>query len=222
MISSGCKGFDDFLGGGYEGDVITTIYGPGGSGKTNLCLLSARETLKQDKKVIYIDTESSFSTARFEQIADKELMKGIIFLSPVSFEEQKKSFEKLRNIINDKIGLIIVDSIAMLYRLEFGKTNDIYEVNRSLGLQISYLTEIARKWKIPVLVTNQVYSNFKDKDSVNLVGGDIIKYGSKCLIELKKGKSNNRTAIIRKHRSLPEDKEYGFRITDEGIRPKDL
>jgi hypothetical protein len=43
------------------------------------------------------------------------------------------------------------------------------------------MTEIARKKKIPVLISNQVYADFEDKDKVNLVGGDLLKYGSKCL-----------------------------------------
>ena len=38
-IPTGSKILDIMLDGGYEKDVITTIYGPAGSGKTVLCLL---------------------------------------------------------------------------------------------------------------------------------------------------------------------------------------
>jgi len=55
--------------------------------------------------------------------------------------------------------VIILDGAAMLYRLELAKSKDSYLVNRELGLQLSYLTEIARKKNIPVLVTNQVYAD---------------------------------------------------------------
>jgi len=222
-VSTGSEELNKFLGGGYENDVITTIYGPGGSGKTNLCLLCMVNVVKKGKKVIYIDTEASFSSRRLKQI-DKDYektMKSVSFLKPISFDEQKESFEKLKEIVTDDIGLIIVDSIAMLYRLEFGKSQEIYEVNRDLGVQISFLTEMARKKKIPVLVTNQVYSSFEDKESVRLVGGDIMKYGSKCLIELKKAKGNVRVAIVRKHRSLPEEREFMFEIVEEGIEAVD-
>ena len=99
----------------------------------------------------------------------------MIFLKPTSFAEQKKSFEKRKDIVNDKIGLIVVDTIAMLYRLELGKSEEVQDVNRELGRQISYLTEIARKRSIPVLITNQVYADFDDRDKVNIVGGDILK-----------------------------------------------
>src|SRR3989339_1589394 len=54
----------DQLLGGYEKDIITTIYGPAGSGKTTLCLLCAMNTAREGKKVIYIDTENNFSVER--------------------------------------------------------------------------------------------------------------------------------------------------------------
>lgn len=221
--STGSEAMDDFLDGGYEKDVITTVYGPGGSGKTNLCLLCLVNVVKSGKKVIYVDTEASFSLSRLKQLDSdfENTMKNVVFLRPTSFSDQKNSFEKLKELVTDKVGLIIVDSIAMLYRLEFGKTQEIYEVNRDLGQQIAFLTETARKNNIPVLVTNQVYSSFDDKEEVKLVGGDIIRYGSKCLIELKKGKRNMRVAIIRKHRSLPEGKEFMFEIVEDGIEAVD-
>ena len=221
--STGSEAMDDFLDGGYEKDVITTVYGPGGSGKTNLCLLCLVNVVKSGKKVIYVDTEASFSLSRLKQLDSdfENTMKNVVFLRPTSFSDQKNSFEKLKELVTDKVGLIIVDSIAMLYRLEFGKTQEIYEVKRDLGQQIAFLTETARKNNIPVLVTNQVYSSFDDKEEVKLVGGDIIRYGSKCLIELKKGKRNMRVAIIRKHRSLPEGKEFMFEIVEDGIEAVD-
>jgi DNA repair protein RadB len=218
-VSTGSEELDTFLSGGYEDDVITTIYGPGGSGKTNLCLLCVINTVKKGKKVIYIDTEASFSARRMKQLDMdyEETLKSISFLRPTSFEEQKAVFSKLKDIVNKDIGLIVVDSIAMLYRLEFGKSQEIYEVNRDLGTQIALLTELARVKKIPVLITNQVYSSFDETDGVRVVGGDIMKYGSKCLLELKKGRANIRLAIIRKHRSMPEGKEFKFEIVEDGI-----
>jgi len=217
-LGTGTEVMDWLLEGGYEKDVVTTIYGPPGSGKTNLCMLCIAHAVK-NKKVIYIDTEGSFSVSRFKQISEeyKDILKRIIFLRPLNFEEQKKSFETLKGIVNDSIGLIVLDSIAMLYRLELGKSKNLYAINRDLGLQLSYLTEIARKEKIPVLVTNQVYPDFEKDGEIKMVGGDLLKYQSKCLIELQviNGK---RKAILRKHRSLPDQKEIMFRITEKGIR----
>ena len=222
-IPTGSKILNEMLDGGYEKDAITTIYGPAGSGKTVLCILCAMNVAKSGKKVIYVDTEGGFSAERLRQICSsiswdyKKVLESIIFLKPTSFEEQKKSFEKLKDLVNDRIGLIVVDTIAMLYRLELGKSEEIQDVNRELGRQIAYLTEIARKNMIPILISNQVYSDFDEKDKVNIVGGDILKYGSKCLIELQITPNNNRRAIVRKHRSLQSEREILFKIVEGGI-----
>ena len=53
-----------------------------------------------------------------------------------------------------------------------------------------------------------------------MVGGDLLKYWSKCIIELK-NQGGRRKLILKKHRSLPE-KELIFEITDLGIRKKGL
>jgi len=215
-ITTGSAVMDWLLEGGYEKDVLTTIYGPAGSGKTNLCMICTAQN--SDKKVIYIDTEGSFSISRLKQITDDyvSVLKNLVVLKPTDFSEQKKVFDKLKNIITDKIGLIIVDSIAMLYRLEIGKEKDIYKVNKELGVQMAYLIQISRKFKIPIIITNQVYSDFDDKNKINMVGGDILRYASKCLIELQK-LNNGRRAILRKHRSLPEGREVSFKIIDSGL-----
>lgn len=216
-ISTGNAVFDKLLEGGYEKDVITTVYGPAGSGKTLVCLMCAVNVAK-NKKVIYVDTEGGFSIARLKQLTTEHenVFSNIFFLKPTTFAEQKKTFEKLKKLITDEIGLIIVDSISMLYRLELKRDEDIYDINKDLAGQVGYLTEIARKKNIPILLTNQVYANFDDRSKVNIVGGDVLKYGSKCLIELQITPHGKRRAILRKHRSLSE-KEALFEIKEAGI-----
>lgn len=216
-ILSGSKDLDHLLSGGYETGVLTTIYGPAGSGKTNLCLM-ALSKFSTDKKIIYIDTEGSFSVERLKQITPdyENIMKRMIFFHPTNFDEQKDLFLKIKDLFDDSIGLVIFDSVAMLYRLEIGKNKEVYNINKELGLQLSYLIEMARKKNISVLITNQVYSDFENKDQVKMVGGDILKYTSKCLIELQKV-NGIRRFILKKHRSIPDGKQLTFRIIDEGI-----
>lgn len=218
-ISTGTDVLDKFLQGGYETDIITTIYGPAGSGKTNLALLASIGVAKQGKKVIYVDTEGGFSVERLRQLTRKyeDTLKKIVYLQPTTFDEQKKVFRKLKTLINTKIGLIVVDTIAMLYRLELGKTDKVYDTNRELGKQLAYLTQIVRKKKIPVLITNQVYANFDQKNMVSMVGGDLLKYSSKCLLELQITPDNKRRAILKKHRSIVGEKTVGFKIVETGV-----
>ncbi|MBI1935201.1 DNA repair and recombination protein RadB [Candidatus Woesearchaeota archaeon] len=222
-IPTGSKIIDAMLEGGYERGIVTTIYGPAGSGKTVLCLLCSINMSRMGKKVIYVDTEGGFSVERVRQICAhisqdyRKILENIIFLKPTSFEEQKSSFEKLKDIVNDKIGMIIVDTIAMLYRLELGQNEEIQETNRELGRQISFLTEIARKSRIPVILTSHVYTDFDNRGKVHILGGDILKYSSKCLLELQITPSNNRKLVIRKHRSIKDEKELLLKIVEGGV-----
>jgi DNA repair protein RadB len=217
-ISMGADFLDSLLEGGYDKDVVTTIYGPSGSGKTNLCLLAAVRVATFGKKVLFMDTEGGISVERIKQLCSNygEILSRMIFFNPMNFEEQKIFFEDLKNQANSEIGLIIVDSISMLYRLELGKGDGVYDANASLGRQMAFLVEITRRNKIPVLLTNQVYADFDDRDNVKMVGGDLLKYGSKCLIELQK-LSNGRILVLRKHRSIAEGVTRKFKIIREGV-----
>jgi len=238
-ISAGSYDLNKFLYGGYETDIISTIYGPAGSGKTNFCILTSVSQAKKGNKVVYIDTEGGFSVDRVRQILRNENYEGVLnnimLLKPTSFEEQEVSFgQLLKNVRKGDISLIVIDSMTILYRLELGdaiqskEDEKVREINRKLARQLRILSEISRKQQIPIVITNQVYSDFISNEKikegirkeVNMVGGDLLKYWSKCLIELKNDRGR-RSLILRKHRSLPE-KEMEFEIINEGIRKKGL
>ncbi|MBI2133323.1 DNA repair and recombination protein RadB [Candidatus Woesearchaeota archaeon] len=214
-IDSGSPVLNRLLEGGFEKDVITTIFGPAGAGKSTACLMASVYAASLGKKVIYIDTEGGFSATRLGQLAGDadRVIKSILFLRPTDFAGQRKCIGQLRHVVNHKIGLIIVDTITNLYRCE--RTDDNSALNRDLGKQVSYLLEISRTRSIPVILTNQVYSDFNG-GGVRMVGGDIIMYSSKCLIELKSLKSNKRLAILQKHRHIPS-REILFEITSSGF-----
>ncbi|MEK6853515.1 MAG: DNA repair and recombination protein RadB [Nanoarchaeota archaeon] len=217
-VPTGAGFLDNLLEGGYDNDIITTIFGPAGAGKTNFCILAAVRMAESGKKVLFVDTEGGIAVERIKQISSdhEKVLQRIFFFNPVTFAEQNEAFEKLNGLVNESVGMIVVDSISMLYRLELGKNEEVYEVNSALGRQMAYLVEIARKKKIPVLITNQVYTDFDHRDEVKMVGGDLLRYGSKCLIELKTF-HNCRGLILRKHRSLPEGREARFRIVQKGM-----
>jgi len=219
-LSSGVPLFDKLLGGGYENDVVSVIYGPGGSGKTNLCMLCAVSAANK-KKVIFVDTEGGFSIERLKQICPDydKVVRNIVFFRPTTFEDQKLVFEKLKKEVEKNVGVVIVDTIASLYRFELGKNRNFYEVNRNLAVQLGFLGELARKQEIPVLITSQVYSTADEKSSTKIVGGDLIRYACKCIVELQKIHKGRRKAILKKHRSLPEGAETVFEITGTGIEP---
>ena len=231
-ISAGCYDLNVWLKGGYDSGIITTFYGGPGSGKTNLCMIAAVSQAKKGNKVIFVDTEGGFSSERVKQLFSSKSTNGtdenltldkvlanIIILKPTNFKEQQQVFDQLLKYVKEQVSLIVVDGMTMLYRLDFAdakhNTNSNSEdalegmqfVNAQLTRQMRLLVEIARKYEIPVLVTNQTY-NWNNES--RMVAGDIVKYWSKCLIEME-NESGKRTAHLRKHRSLPE-KSLDFQI----------
>lgn len=222
-ISAGSYDLNKWLFGGYETDIITVLYGGPGSGKTNFCLLAAVSQAKKGNKVIFIDTEGGFSSERVKQLVNGDVdvdsvLKNILLLAPTNFDEQKDAFKKLSEYLKNEVSLIVVDGMTILYRLDFASARgkdyeSMQKINSELVSQMKTLAEIARKKKIPVLVTNQVY---RWEDEKRMVGGDILNYWGKCIIELINDKGK-RMAFLRKHRSLKE-KELEFKIVDSGIK----
>ncbi len=231
-ISTGSYDLNKWLYGGYEKGIITMIAGSPGSGKTNMAILVACSQAKKGNKVIFIDTERGFSTDRVKQIVGEnytDILKNILLIEPSDFSEQKKFFATLSaQLKKEQVSLIIVDGMAMLYRLELGDARisgdeNIREINREVAKQMKLLAEISKNQDIPIIITNQVYSGFQSEEDwkkgiekeTSIVGGDLFQYWSKCIIELK-GNGAKRKAVLLKHRSLPQ-KEMGFEIRNEGI-----
>tara|TARA_Y100000310_G_scaffold340429_1_gene436181 strand:- start:3105 stop:3836 length:732 start_codon:yes stop_codon:yes gene_type:complete len=233
-ISTGSYDLNNWLFGGYEKDVVTMIAGPPGSGKTNMSILAACSQAKKGSKIIFIDTEGGFSVERLKQIVGddyKNILNKFFLLEPINFDEQKKCFSQLLDKIKkEHVGLIVIDGMAALYRLELGEIKSdekkVKELNSKVAWQMKILSEISRKQNIPIIITNQVYSDFLSeedlkkgmKKEVNLVGGYLFKYWSKCIIELQ-NERGKRNAKLLKHRSLPE-KNFSFVIKNEGIFKK--
>jgi DNA repair protein RadB len=212
MIKIG-NGFDDLLGGGILDGIITQVYGPPASGKTNLALVAAARAQGMGK-VIFVDPEGGFSVERLRQVSGDRFMdvlNNVMLVQPTTFEEQKAAIAKLEEVVSQaKVSLIIVDSIAMLYRMEEDK--DV----RMLGRTLAQLLRLARKYNLPVLLTNQVYSEY-DTNLVRPIGGTITEYFTKNTIELSRNPDGGRVATLRRHMHLPEGQTLRFRIVQGGL-----
>jgi DNA repair protein RadB len=208
------KDFDILLGGGLHPKNVTHIYGVPSSGKTNFALMAVASAAAEGK-VIYLDPEGGFSPERLEQITGKKFMdvlKNIILVEPSDFDEQKIAIKKIEDIItSSKVSLIVVDSISVLYRLEVER--DMKE----LGRQLAAFLRLARKYDLPVLIINQVYTDI-DSGRIAPIGGDLSRYWSKIMVEFERDEQTGiRTAILRKHKFLPEGMKMRFRINNSGI-----
>jgi DNA repair protein RadB len=216
-----CDPLNKLLDGGLEMGAITNFYGPPATGKSQIALAAAIAVVNAGKKAIFVDTEGGFSVERLAQMCDgsaKGYTDNIILLEPKNWNEQKESIRKLQKICSrEQIGLVIVDSIVALWRLAITDENAA-QINRELATQLSILSRVAREQRIPVLITNQVYSDI-ETGKIEMSGRNIVKWWSKNIIELAHaGRTGCRLATIRKARSLPEDKQVEFQIVADGLK----
>ncbi|MBQ6344915.1 MAG: DNA repair and recombination protein RadB [Methanobrevibacter sp.] len=214
---------DMLLGGGFEKGVITQIFGPPSSGKSNITLALAVNVARTNKKVIYIDTEGGISIDRIKQISGPDFSRvanNIIVFEPTNFLEQNdnlKAIEVWLRKNNADVDLIVLDSAVALYRVDDMKSS---KLNKELGKQMGILSKIARKYDVAVVLTNQIYNAFDDEgnNDIRAVGGTILQYWSKVILQLERGdETNKRVATLIRHRSIPEGKKAIFSITSSGI-----
>ncbi|MDI9618081.1 DNA repair and recombination protein RadB [Methanothermobacter sp.] len=214
---------DSILGGGVERRTITQFYGPPASGKTNIAIKLAVETSKRDKKTVFIDTEGGISVERIRQVSGSSFERvadNIIVFEPSSFTEQGEAIQRTLNVLKnhgESVDLVVLDSAVALYRLKEGNGSNF---NVDLGRQLFLLLQMARRFDLAAVITNQIYSLRGDDgvERVSPVGGTLLRYWSKTIVELEMGdRPGERVAILRRHRNRPEGLRTSFRIVPEGI-----
>ena len=178
---------------------------------------------RTEKKAIYIDTEGGISIDRIKQIAGNDFSKvanNIMVFEPTSFHEQGENIGAIELWLRKNhadTDVLILDSAVALYRVDDMKSS---KLNKELGKQMGILSKIARSYDIAVIVTNQVYNAFDDEgnNDIRAVGGMVLQYWSKVIIQLERGEeTNQRIATLKRHRSIGEGRQAVFRITSRGI-----
>jgi DNA repair protein RadB len=213
------NGLDTILNGGLETKTVTQFYGPPASGKTNLCLLAIVRCVAQGKKAVFIDTEGGHSIERLRQIAGDDLdavLENSYFYEPTNFTDQQFIVDNLDHMMDQDIGLIVLDSAVAFYRFERNDENASV-LNKALASQVSKLSALSRKHNLAVIITTQVYASFEVENGVEPVGGSMLKYWSKVIVELKR-EGRDVEAVLVRHRGLAEGISVRFHITDKGIQ----
>ena len=192
-LPSGCQSLDLLLSGGFESGIITQLYGEAGTGKSNIVMQLAVQAVARGLRVIFIDTEG-FSAERFKQIAGpgaEEMAAKIMIFEPMSLEQQAIAIREASKIAGRDLGLIILDSATSLYRVLL-EAEDNRSIRRTLTVQLSELQEIARRHRIPVVITNQVYMDIEN-NSLRPMGGTGLEHICKAIIFLEKKGEGLRT-----------------------------
>ncbi len=221
-IPTGFPPLDGILGGGLDSETITEVYGEAGSGKTNMAMMLTRSVVQGGKKAVYIDTEG-ISVERLRQICGKDfewMIEEMMIRHVYTLAEQERAVERAVSAAETgKVGIIVVDSMTGLYRLDIGTDMESGSM-RSLTKQMINLLNAARKNEIAVLITNQVYTD-RQRGEYRPMGGHVVDHYAKTIIRLDKLRDGKRRAVILKHRSVPEGRYAEFRIVEDGFGPVD-
>ena len=210
IIPSRCKPLDELLGGGFTNGEVVVVYGEAGTGKTTLTLQTAIEAARRGSKVIYIDTDHSFTNQRFVQLAGEDAeatSEQILLFFPDSFSAQTSLIESIENYLTARTRLVIVDTITSLYRVSLGSAQRTFVLNRELNRQLAYLSEVAVRRKLTVLLTSQVHARLDFPfGRIEPVARRTLAHWPRTIIRLKNTSEHSRKEIIvERRRGRPTD-----------------
>lgn len=230
-LTSGSKELNKLLGGGFETQKVTEAYGKYGSGKSQIAFqLAVNVQLPPEKggldgDCLFIDTENTFSPERVAQIAEaagldpKKALKRIHVARAYNADYQMALLKKAPELIeNNKIKLIIVDSLTSKFRTDFIGRGTLSDRQQKLGKHVADLHKLAEAYNLVVYVTNQVMENpaMMFGDPTTPIGGPTLGHATSFRIYLRKSKDDKRIARLVDSPSLPEG-EVVFCVTEDGI-----
>jgi DNA repair protein RadB len=222
FVQTGCVSLDKLLGGGFPAETVSLVYGEAETGKTSLAVQCAVNCARRGFKSLFIDTDGTFSYERLSQIAEYDFEKispFMIITRPTTFQEQSRAIDSLEKVITNKFGLIVVDTVTSLYRVELNDTKETYAANRELNRQLAVLTQIAKTCGVAVLVISQVRSvPFGETVEMKPVATRVLNYWSDMVLDMKQTGQTRVIKVLReKH---PKIRGIGFvyvQIENAGI-----
>jgi DNA repair protein RadB len=188
-IPTDCRTVDTVLDGGISSGNISLVYGEAETGKSTFATQCAVNCARQGHKTLFIDCDGMFSAKRLFQIASEkfeEIAEFIVLMRPSIFREQTMIVDRLTDYVNERFGLVVIDTVTSLYRLRVAETPDkTFELNRELNRQLASLAQVARTQRIAVLMVSQVRTAFKeDHVSIEPVATRVLKFWSDAIINM--------------------------------------
>lgn len=231
-LTSGSKTFDELLGGGFETQSITELYGEYGSSKTQIAhqlCVSVQLPLEQgglNSHAFFIDTENTFRPERIIQMANAfeldpdEVLEKIHVARAYNSSHQMLLVDKVKELSKETpASLLIVDSLTAHFRAEYIGRGALADRQQKLNKHMHDLLRWSDLNNGIVCVTNQVSSK-PDAffgDPTRPIGGHIVGHTATFRIYLRKSKGPKRIARLIDSPHLPEG-EAVFTIGEDGIR----
>lgn len=241
-LKSGCENLDELMGGGFETQCITEIYGAFGSGKTQLAhQLAVNVQLPVEKgglngSVVIIDTENTFRPERIAQMVEglsqrygeeydpEEFLNHIHVARAYNSNHQMLLADTASEMANElkdtdkPVRLLIVDSLTAHFRSEYVGRGTLADRQQKLNKHLHNLMRFGDLNNAMILVTNQVMSKpdafFGDPTAP--IGGHILGHTSTFRLYIRRAKGDTRLIKLVDSPNLP-DGEAVVTVTMEGL-----
>ncbi len=205
-------GLDDLLGGGIASGTIIDIFGPGGSGKTQLAMQISLNSL-QGGTVLYLDATGGFRPERMLQLIksknlETSLLDDIIVARMRNVSEQ---LEYVKKISEMQPALVVIENITDLFAFEYSKEATLLEKHLRFMEYMHDLSLTAINTKIPVIVTNMVRN--MDGIEIESLNKSISMFTHKKIKLEKDGKAFKAQVLP----SFGKRKEILYTITEAGL-----
>jgi DNA repair protein RadA len=226
------KALDSLMGGGFETQAITELFGEFGSGKTQIahqCAVSVQMKNNEgglDGDVVIIDTENTFRPERIAQMAEaldlnaKDVLSRIHVARAFNSHHQMLLAEKARDIVEEHdVKLLIVDSLTSHFRAEYVGRGTLADRQQKLNRHMHDLLRFGDINNAVVIVTNQVSAK-PDAffgDPTRPIGGHIVGHTATFRLYLRKSKAGRRIVRLIDSPNLPEA-EAVVMIDERGVR----
>ena len=202
---------------------IVVVYGEAGTGKTTLAIQTAIEAARRGSKVLYIDTDRSFTHQRFLQLAGEDsdtVSEQILLFFPDTFSAQTSLVESIENYLTASTRLLVVDTITSLYRVSLGSAERTFGLNRELNRQLAYLSEAALRRRLVVLLTSQVHARMDFPfGRIEPVARRTLAHWPRTIIRLRNTREQSKKEIIIERRRGRQTKslKYLARLSGRGL-----
>jgi DNA repair protein RadA len=231
-LTSGSQALDQLIGGGFETQAISELFGEFASGKTQLAhQLCVTAQLPNEEKglegnVVYIDTENTFRPERIIEMSksygldSKEVLENIHVAHAYNSAHQMLLVEKAKEVAEEvPVRLLVVDSLTAHFRAEYIGRGALAERQQKLNQHMHDLLRFGTLNDTVIYVTNQVSAkpDALFGDPTRPIGGHIVGHTATYRIYLRKSKGEKRIARLIDSPHLPEG-EAVFTMKTEGIR----
>jgi DNA repair protein RadB len=221
FLAVGCHGLDRLLGGGLALHQVSLLYGEAATGKTILAMQYALDAARKGHKVLYVDSDQSFSANRMAHLAGgTEVAERIVLFQPEDFEEQGRVVENIENLLSKTPTLLVVDSITGLYRTGRVAPASFFARDRELNRQIAQLHALASRFAAWILLTGQVHSSPSGREwLVEPVAERTLRHWSDLILRLNETpRSGVKDCFLEKRNGLEVSGGHcPFKITESGI-----